>query len=473
VTAFLADVRHTLLAPATVATLLIAFVLATLLSTTGPAPVLHSPVMFAVSYEYRAGFVFQFYTFNATGQPVAGVRTAVAIGQGNSSVAPPVTGVATTSPDGFSTVTVPVNDSNGSLDIVITSATSTTEAGGSISAATPGTMVPGWGTLTPIGGGHYGLVPRMLLFYPGADGGSPTDATLTIQANYSGANPRTVNLASVPVSNAVSSYALPTGSIPTQASRVDFVLSGPGGRAILTQSESPSSLEETGYSDTAWGMLLNDRAHFWGFLAAIVGVGVGYGAYARDRSTRSLEPLVAFPTTKLRILARRYVSGLVPLAAATSIGVGVEFVLSGPLPGGLAPELVLAIWGALVAVGAAFLGLTFLMAHLVRSSGLVVGVGIGVATLLAFFLTTVIYLAILLTRGPSWSYPAADQVQIGNPTMLPVATIREYFAGIGSPGLPPPMQPAAGAALAVVLGVTIAILVLTPLLAALLASRRD
>jgi ABC-type transport system involved in multi-copper enzyme maturation permease subunit len=480
VRAILVDLRKTALAPAAIATLVVAVLLSVLLSVPGQVPFQgFSSSQFAVAYEYDHGFVFHFFVFNDSGRPIAGARTNVTLMHGNSSDVRPITVESTTGPDGFATVTVPVNDSNSSVTIDVLSAVSETISGASVSAVAPGVIVPGPGTFSHIDAGRYGLTPEVLLFDPGPGGSVPTDSTVAVSANYSGppANSsgpggRDVLLSSAPVRQIVSTYQLSGSALPLSASRIDFTLLGPNGSLINRWSESPSDLAVLPYTATSWGGLLSDRVALWGFLGPLLAVGFGYAAYARPRGSRSLEPVLALPTTRLGVLGRRYVSAFVPLAVGTGVAVLVEFQLEGPLSTGLSPVLITAIWGSLLLEAAAFLGIVFLLSHLFRSAAAVAGLGVGLAAFLAFFVNDVVRLLALLSGQEVTGYQL-DREVIWNPTYLPTAAVAQYFAGFGSPGIPSQVLPPPSEVVGVVVGITAAIAGGTLLLAAWLARHRD
>ena len=482
--AFLADLRRSLLSPASIATLLLAVVLAALLSAPSGSPGGNfGAIQFAVSYEYDHGFVFRFFVFNATGQPLPSATAQVELSTGNSSPIPRVGGSATAGPDGVATVTVAVNDSNWSASVIVSGGSGTAEIDGiSVSMVPPGTIVHGPGTFSQVLGGRYGLTPEILLYDPGPGGSAPVGSTVAVRANFTGPPAKEVVLSSNPVRTPVSRYSLSGSALPLSASQIEFDLRGPDGSTISTWTGPPSELAVLPYTATDWGSALSDRVSLWGFLAPLLAVGFGYAAYARPRGARALEPVLALPTTRLAVLGRRYLSALLPLAAATGLATLIEFQVEGPDPNGLSPVLVGAIWGSLALEGAAFLGIVFLLAHLLRSAAAVAALTIALDAFLAFFLTP----ATWLLAGLSGHYPSAAAINaeaLDSPTQLAPATVAAYFAGLGSPGIPwrpiyvagaaPPSLPSPGATFEVVVAVVGILAVGSVLLAAGLARYRD
>ncbi|MCI4320935.1 MAG: hypothetical protein L3K05_01335, partial [Thermoplasmata archaeon] len=259
-------------------------------------------------------------------------------------------------------------------------------------------------------------------------------------------------------------------------------LIGPDGSTISTWVAPPSDLAVLPYTAASWGQALSERVTFWGFLAPLLAVGFGYAAYARPRGVRALEPILALPTTRLAVLGRRYLSALLPLTAATGLATVIEFQVDGPDPNGLGAVLVAAIWGSLALEGAAFLGIVFLLAHVIRSAAAVAALTIALDAFLAYFVTAGIWLVASL----SGHYPSAAAINaavLDNPTQLTAATVAAYFAGLGSPGIParpiyvvgaaPPSLPSPGATFEIVVAMVGILAIGTMLLAAGLARYRD
>ncbi|MCI4326692.1 MAG: ABC transporter permease subunit [Thermoplasmata archaeon] len=475
--AILADLRRTLFAPATIVTLILVLLLAGLFDV-GSTPSLGRPFDYgynsgyAFSYEYNGGFVFWFYVFNGHGAPIAGANLTVSVpAGGNSSSVPAVSGSATTGPDGRATVTIARNDSTTEFTIESVSSGGTDEWTGPVGATPPGDVVPGPGTLSLVDSGPYDLTPTMLLFCPGPSGGAPDGPSLEIRANYSAPDPREVQLSLTPVTSDVTTYVIPRGELPLSSSRIDFLLLNRNGSELAGMSETPRELSVVPYNQTFWGQDLLEDTNQWGFVVPLVAIGLGYAAYARPRSSRSLEPVLGLPTTRAGVLIRRYVSAVVPLAVVVAAAVVIEFAIYGPVSG-LAPALLAMIWAGLFLEAVAFLGFVFLLAHLLRSAGLVAVVAGGVAGFLAFFVSDTIYLVAELghTSTPSGALGAAP---LWNPTQLAGAAIGEYFSWLGSPGEGWSGLPSAGTLFGSLLAVTAFVAISAPVVALMLARRRD
>jgi hypothetical protein len=477
VSAFRADLKRTLFAPATIATLLIAALLAGLLSA-GPPPPPAGLAGIAVSYDYDDGVVLWLYAYNGSGAPLSGYTFFASLApfanvSGNvSAPLPSVNGTGTTGANGFARILLASNASSGFVRVNVTQGPLTLLTGFSLSAAPPRTVLPGSGTFALIDVGRYGLSPEMLVVDPGPDGGPPTGASVLIEANTSPPDPGETVVGTPTLDAAVSVIDLPVRALPPLTFQVNYTLRGANGAPLVTEFAVPSELAVLPYTNPSWGSALANDASLWGFLAPVLGVGVGFAAYARERGARALEPVVALPTTRFGIFGRRYLAGCVPLVLATGLVVLVEFDLLGPIPTGIAPALLLGMWGSLLLAAVAFLGVTVLVAHLLRSGAAVVAVGIGLAAFLAYFIVPLEYLLGEL-QGVYPSLGAMQQAQLVNPTFLPNGALAGYFAGLGSPGILPMGAVAGATQLSDALGVTALLAVVTPILAALLAHTRD
>jgi ABC-type transport system involved in multi-copper enzyme maturation permease subunit len=483
VTVFHGDLRRTLLAPATIATLLVAVVLAGILAP-GHLPPGNGYFGFAVSYEYAdGGFDFWILAYNGSGHPVSGADAFVLYlassnVSANSSAAPiPINRSATTESDGIAAVVIPGNDASGTVTIGVLGNSASTEfnlgiEGYELDAVPPGTVAPYWGTFGLVDTGRYGLAPQMLVFDPGSSGGPPAGASLQVDAITPPPHAGRTLVAAAPVVAAVTILDVPFTGLPRTTATVNYTLLGPGDTPVAADVEQASSLALLNYTAPSWGYSLSSEASVWGFLAPVLGVGIGYAVYGRERAARALEPVVALPTTRFGLFLRRYLAGCLALALGTGLAVLVGFDARGPISTGVSPALLGAIWGALLLEALAFLGLTVLLSHVLRSGGTVAAVGVGFAAFLAFLVVPLEYLAGDLNNVQPSSL-VLQQTRLVNPTHLPNAAIAAYFAGFGAPGILSSGSIAGETQLALALGVTALLAVITPVLGGMLAAGRD
>ena len=149
-------------------------------------------------------------------------------------------------------------------------------------------------------------------------------------------------------------------------------------------------------------------------LAAILGA---YSSYGKDRLTGVLESVLARPISRRGLAISRFLSTLIALAVAAIASVGiVDLVLNQVLGSALPQDYALAIISGLVVEVAAFTGLIFLLSHLVKSTGVLLGISIVLFVVLDFFWGLIIFLLTLLLGGTSGSAVAVE------------ATLVSYYA---------------------------------------------
>lgn len=125
-------------------------------------------------------------------------------------------------------------------------------------------------------------------------------------------------------------------------------------------------------------------------LVAILG---SYNSYGKDRTSGVLESVLAQPISRRDLSLSRFVSSFLAMAVATSIAMGVVDGVFRYYTGQfLDTNLLLVSAGAFFVELAAFIALMMLFSRLIRSSGLLVGIGIGIFLLFAIFWDIVIAL---------------------------------------------------------------------------------
>jgi ABC-2 type transport system permease protein len=149
-------------------------------------------------------------------------------------------------------------------------------------------------------------------------------------------------------------------------------------------------------------------------LAAILGA---YSSYGKDRLTGVLESILARPISRRGLAVSRFLSTLTALAVAAIASVGlVDLVLNQVVGSVLPQDYALAIISGLIVEIAAFTGLIFLLSHLVKSTGVLLGISVVLFVVLDFFWGLIIFLLTLLLGGSSGSAVALE------------ATLVSYYA---------------------------------------------
>src|SRR3989442_3760704 len=139
-------------------------------------------------------------------------------------------------------------------------------------------------------------------------------------------------------------------------------------------------------------------------LMAIIGT---YSSYGKDRLTGVLESVLARPVTKRGLAMSRFLSTVLSFTLASAAAVGVVDLLLNSIGGSfLDQSYVLSIIAGLVVEVAAFTGLIFLLSHLLRSTGALLGISIVLFVVLDFFWSLIILLVTVALGGTGGSFVA-------------------------------------------------------------------
>ena len=139
-------------------------------------------------------------------------------------------------------------------------------------------------------------------------------------------------------------------------------------------------------------------------LMAIIG---SYSSYGKDRLTGVLESILARPVTRRGLAMSRFLSTVAAFTIASAAAVGVVDLVLNNLGGSfLDQSYVLAIIAGLVVEVGAFTGLIFLLSHLLKSTGALLGISIVLFIVLDFFWSLIIFLVTLALGGTGGSFVA-------------------------------------------------------------------
>ncbi|MHB8565607.1 MAG: ABC transporter permease [Nitrososphaerales archaeon] len=118
-------------------------------------------------------------------------------------------------------------------------------------------------------------------------------------------------------------------------------------------------------------------------LVAIIGA---YSSYGKDRISGVLESVLCRPVTRQSLSLSRYISTVLGLSAATIISIMVVYLALGYFDGSyLNVGFLAATFGGLFVEITAFVALIFLISHLVKTTGELFGVSIGLYLAFGFF----------------------------------------------------------------------------------------
>ena len=146
-----------------------------------------------------------------------------------------------------------------------------------------------------------------------------------------------------------------------------------------------------------------------GFFIPLMAIIGSYSSYGKDRLTGVLESVLARPVTKRGLAMSRFLSTVLSFTLASAAAVGVVDLLLNSVGGSfLDQSYVLAIIAGLAVEVAAFTGLIFLLSHLLKSTGALLGISIVLFLVLDFFWSLIIFLLTLALGGTSGSAVALE-----------------------------------------------------------------
>jgi len=201
----------------------------------------------------------------------------------------------------------------------------------------------------------------------------------------------------------------------SDSQNMQFNLTGPGGVSLYTEQFQYGNLDPKNVMETLTAAGLTAGVQTMSFLVAFAGAMIGYVGYARDRLNGTLEPVLALPITRSRLLLTRYASAVLisvsgSIIAATILLFTVAHIQGDNLP---AP-LWLGLPTAFALEGAAFVGLSFFAAHLTKSSTLLLVVLILLTAAMTLLWVPVVSVLAQLGRLPvDLSTPATQSAVAG------------------------------------------------------------
>jgi len=264
----------------------------------------------------------------------------------------------------------------------------------------PQNLTPLFGVFSIVPSGFFLSKPLLTVAFPNDLGQVPPGINLTytvlFQAPSGPSTPVTSTIG--PLTSVVQSFPSVQSLPLSDFDMVQLNLTGRGGATIYSLPFQFQLLDPRFVSETQAAAGLESGVETVSFLAALTAVLVGFVGYGRDRLSGSLDPVLALPVTRTRIILTRYSAAAVVAVAGSILGtvvlgLTVSNVAGEPLPA--------SIWFAMVAAFAvesmAFVGLSILAAHLTRSSTLLLVVLVLVTAALTIlwipFVSTVTHFA--------------------------------------------------------------------------------
>ncbi len=175
-------------------------------------------------------------------------------------------------------------------------------------------------------------------------------------------------------------------------------------------------------------------------LIAIIG---SYSLYGRDRVSGVLESVLAQPVSRRGLALSRFFSTFIGMAIAISVAmIAVDGLVMYYTKLFLSTTLLLASAGAFLVELAAFIGIMMLLSRVVKSSGLLIGIGVGIFLVFEFLWSVLVLIVLSLTRtgfGSSGFIGYTIALQFVNPAQF-IQLIITYLTNQSSRVLISPVQ---------------------------------
>jgi ABC-2 type transport system permease protein len=366
----------------------------------------------AILYYYsNGGYHFLDYLFNGFGDPISGVAVTFTLVTGASNS----TQSGTTDSSGLTRIDINVPSANYFVTVKNTYSSGVATSSSSYIDTVPPSVIRylSSGPFSTVTDKHNSSKVDVQVFYAAPGGGLPSGYSLYYKL--------------VP-----SSFPFPTKPIPYDETQMTFL----GDLSSYHQIFDPSIPAGTDPQETAWfeifapnrtavesanypvGLLRqaqipinisNAAAYFFstvlGFFIPLMTIIGSYSSYGKDRLTGVLESVLSRPITRRGLAMSRFLSTLAAFSISIVASVGVvDLVLNSVAGSFLSQDYVLAIIAGMVVEVAAFTGLIFLLSHLVKSTGSLLGISIGLFVVLDFFWGLIVFGLTLLLGGAQGSF---------------------------------------------------------------------
>lgn len=428
----LRDTLRPLRTPSVVGTLALLVVVSVLLAP----PLSQSPsrgVTLALTTSYSSGYHFSGFAFNGVGVPVAGVQVWLNFTQVNGSG--PSTGAVhgVTASGGFVRL-------NWSVPAGQYSVTATALEPGGVAGITSGPLpTPGpnvtvrlFGIIYMVQVGQFVVEPQVLVAFGNTNGTVPAGLRLLYSLNDTSP---WISL------GAVTSYpqrfsVLFSNLTPGQPVYLELANAS---TVVETYGADASSFAAESGSATPAGAALLTAVEDLSLFIPLAAVFIAYTAYGRERLTGALEPVLALPISRSRLFAQRFLGATIAITVGTAVATLAFVAVLGYRAGITFPSSVwTGLWGTAFVLALAFLGLTFLLAHVLRSPGALLATGLAIALVGSIFwgtITTTIAQSTGVLNG-SIASSNAWQAHVGllNPISTGQSIVSSAVLAISPPG---------------------------------------
>jgi ABC-2 type transport system permease protein len=440
-------------------------------------------------YYDSSGYHFISFAWNEFGQPVSGTKFNVNVSVPTLSPSI-VSGSGVTNSSGSTQFTIAVPENNGyTLSVVVTAPNSAVTASGAYTPfssntlpgrtvsvfqatrfqqpATPATVTDSANAsardILVSWAGFNGSPPTGYFVYYKFLSGTPCQSGAFVQTcggvPSESLIPSELNQTNSQLLGTMSSYVqvfhapqLGGNISKTSGSIVAIGLTYPNGTSVAA-SASSIPVAQLYPSAALTGALDNEVAvsffeTFFVLFIPLLTVVTTYNIYGKDRVSGVLESVLAQPVTRKGLSLSRYVSSFAGMSVAILASVGVLNLISQHFSQSFVdPTILISSTVALLVELAAFIGIMMLLSHLVRSSGALIGLGVGLFLVIDFFQGVIVALltSILgIQNGSVGFYQLSVGLEFANPTQF-VSLVDTYlteslrvatFLGIGAGSFP-------------------------------------
>jgi ABC-type transport system involved in multi-copper enzyme maturation permease subunit len=353
------------------------------------------------AYYYANGaYHFEVFAYDEYGRPISGVSVNLTVFQTNATFGPPGPSIANASGvsgrSGIVQLTAPVNDSNSWVEVFAYAPGWSTFGAGQLNLVmappAPGVVEPFLRGFTSTVESSPGIKQSNLLeiFYPGPNGTAPDYQVYWAYPQNETYPPAVLGEDEMHRLGALTSAdqtfnlvvpSTPSSTNPNAYLQVEL-FTAKGTLVATDTNQSASNFFPPPGGAAGAALALGFAGTIMVFLVPLMAILATYSVYGKDRLTGVLEGVLARPVSRLGIAASRYLAVIVALTIAVTLALVCLDALIDWVYDGFLPWLVtLILFCALLVEVAAFTSLTFLLSHALRSTGALVGVGIGLFAL--------------------------------------------------------------------------------------------
>jgi ABC-type transport system involved in multi-copper enzyme maturation permease subunit len=337
-------------------------------------------VNLALTSSFAGGYHFTGFVFSGAGTALSGVTLALNLSRSNGSGASIGVVRGVTSSDGFVRLDWSAPDGDYSVQVTVSEAGVIQEQFyAPVPNSAPNVTAPVRGVIYEVQVGQFVVLPQLLVSFANTNGSIPRGLQLLYSLNDSG--PWTT-LGSVTADPQIFSASF-SNVAPNQ---LIFIELANESTVIQTFQGEQSGFAGQSGTVTSAGSALLTAIEDLSLFVPLAAVFVGYTSYGRERLTGALEPVLALPISRTRLFLQRFLGATIAIVAGTTAATLVFVELLAFRTGIDFPYVVwLGLWGSAAAMSVIFVALAFLLAHLLRTAGALLGVGLAVALLGSIF----------------------------------------------------------------------------------------